>query len=105
MDFEELLLFLQVQVLNIKMEKPVLAFRWNTLSVLAKQKSCVEMLSCESAGLRVWKRLTVTVGISFGVSSIQLLVFTQLVGTSSPQSNEIEIECCARRTLAERADG
>lgn len=45
------------------------------------------MMNLESADLRVWKRLIVTVGISFGGSSIQLLVLTQLVGTSSAQSN------------------
>lgn len=48
-----------------------------------KQKSCVRIMNCESADLRVWKKLTVTVGIRFGGSSIQLLVLTQLVGTSS----------------------
>lgn len=45
------------------------------------------MMNRESADLRVWKRLTVTVGISFGGSSIQLLVLTQVGGTSSAQSN------------------
>lgn len=71
----------------IKKEKLVLIFGWDTLSVLTKQTSCVKMRSHESADLRVWKRLTVTVGISFGDSSIQLVVLTELVGTSSAQSN------------------
>lgn len=57
------------------------------MSALAKQKSCVKMMNCESADLRVWKRLTETVRIDFGGSSVQLLVLTQLVGISSAQSN------------------
>lgn len=59
----------------------MLIFRLNTLSVACnktKKKLC-ENDEPWSADVRVWKRLTVTVGISFGGSSMQLLALTQLV--------------------------